>query len=382
MSTNPLTDLNSLRARTSSKWRRFAPDVLPMHVAEMDYNIAKNIKQLLLAKVEASDLGYTGPVPEVAEGFVTFAADRWGWQVDPKHIRLSTDVGVSAVEIFRAVGKPGDKVVINSPVYSSFFDWIPEVGLEVLDVPLSPAEDTWNLDLAELEVAFKSGAKFYLICHPHNPLGKLLTKTELVAIAELAKKYGVLVISDEIHAPLTYADQTFVPYLSVSDAARETGVCITAASKSFNLAGLKASIIVTASQVVVERLKKLPAALHWRSGLLGAFAMGEAFSNSTDWLDDVIELNRVSRDLLVELLAEQLPTVKYWVPESGYLAWLDVSALNIGENPAARILEEQKVAFVPGVDLGKQYGQYIRINFACHPDSLRRAVAALVSYKN
>lgn len=382
MSTNPLTDLNSLRARTSSKWRRFAPDVLPMHVAEMDYNIAENIKQLLLAKVEASDLGYTGPVPEVAEGFVKFAADRWGWQVDPKQIRLSTDVGVSAVEILRAVGKPGDKVVINSPVYSSFFDWIPEVGLEVLDVPFSPAEDTWNLDLAELEGAFKSGAKFYLICHPHNPLGKLLTKAELVAIAELAKKYGVLVISDEIHAPLTYADQTFVPYLSVSDAARETGVCITAASKSFNLAGLKASIIVTASQAVVERLKMLPAALHWRSGLLGAFAMGEAFSNSTDWLDDVIELNRVSRDLLGELLAEQLPTVKYWVPESGYLAWLDVSALNIGENPASRILEEQKVAFVPGVDLGKQYGQYIRINFACHPDSLRRAVAALAAYKN
>lgn len=380
MTKNPLTDLSSLKTRSSSKWRRFAPDVLPMHVAEMDYDIAENIKELLISKVANSDLGYTGPVPEVASGFVKFAAERWGWQVDSKQVRLSTDVGVSAVEILRAISKPGDKVVINSPVYSSFFEWIPEVGLEVLDVPLVPAEVQWQLDLVALEAAFKQGAVAYLICHPHNPLGKLFTREELVAIAELAKKYNVLVISDEIHGPLTYADQEFVPYLSVSEEAKETGVCITAASKSWNVAGLKASVIVTDSAKVVEKLKKLPAALHWRSGLLGAFAMGEAFSNSVAWLDAAIELNLKSRELLGELLAKHVPMVKYWVPESGYLAWLDVSALNIGENPALKIIEEQRVAFVPGVDLGKQYGQYVRINFACHPASLERAVLALAAY--
>lgn len=380
MSNSPLTKLEDLRKRSSSKWRRFAPDVLPMHVAEMDYDIDDNIKQLLISKVSASDLGYTGPVPEVAEGFVKFAADRWGWQVDPKQVRLSTDVGVSAVEILRAVGKPGDKVVINSPVYSSFFDWIAEVDFEVVDVPLVPGEPQWDLDLAGVEQAFKAGAKFFLICHPHNPLGKLFTEAELIAIAELAKQHDVLVISDEIHAPLTYADQSFVPYLKVSDAARETGVCITAASKSFNLAGLKASIIVTSSPAVVEKLKDLPAALHWRSGILGAFAMGEAFINGGDWLNDVIELNRSSRALLGELLAKHVPTVKYWIPESGYLAWLDVSALKLGEHPAAQIIEEQRVAFVPGTDLGKQYGRFIRINFACHPESLERAIMALAAY--
>jgi cystathionine beta-lyase len=351
-----------------------------MHVAEMDYDIAENIKELLLEKIRASDIGYTGPVPEVAQGFVKFASERWGWVVDPKQVRLSTDVGVSAVEILRAVAKSGDKVVINSPVYSSFFDWIPEVELEVLDVPLLAGESSWSLDTQKLEKAFAAGARIYLISHPHNPMGKLFTLDELNAIATLAKKYDVLVISDEIHAPLTYSDQKFIPYLSVSDDARETGVVITAASKSFNLAGLKASIIVTDSQAVQEKLKKLPAALHWRSGILGAFAMAEAFENSGEWLDEVVELNRKSRDLLKRLITEQLPGVKYWVPESGYLAWLDVSALNLGENPALKILTEQKVAFVPGADLGKQYDQYIRINFACHPDSLERAIKAIAAY--
>ena len=381
MPLNIVTPLSELKKRSSSKWRRFAPDVLPMHVAEMDYDIADTIKALLAEKIANSDLGYTGPVPEVAEGFVKFASQRWGWQVDTKQVRLSTDVGVSAVEILRALGKHGEKVVINSPVYSSFFEWIPEVGLEIHDVPLIPAEETWNLDLAPLEAAFKAGAKFYLICHPHNPIGKVFTEAELVAIADLAKRYGVVVISDEIHAPLTFNDVEFVPYLKVSDAAKETGVCITAASKSFNVAGLKASVIVTDSTLMHEKLKALPAALHWRSGLLGAFAMGEAFTNCGDWLDSAIGANLASRELLGELVAKHLPSVKYWVPESGFLAWLDVSSLNIGVNPAARIIEEQRVAFVPGRDLGKEYDQFVRINFACHPDSLERAIQALAAYK-
>ena len=380
MPLNIVTPLAELKKRSSSKWRRFAPDVLPMHVAEMDYDIADSIKELLAEKIDNSDLGYTGPVPEVAEGFVKFASQRWSWQVDAKQVRLSTDVGVSAVEILRALGKPGEKVVINSPVYSSFFEWIPEVGLEVHDVPLVPADTTWDLDLTALEAAFKSGAKFYLLCHPHNPIGKVFTKEELVAIADLAKKYGVVVISDEIHAPLTFNDVEFVPYLKVSDAAKETGVCITAASKSFNVAGLKASVIVTDSASMHEKLKPLPAALHWRSGLLGAFAMGEAFSNCGEWLDAAISANLASRELLGELVARHLPSVKYWVPEAGFLAWLDVSSLNIGVNPAARIIEEQRVAFVPGRDLGKQYDQYVRINFACHPESLEKAVMALAAY--
>lgn len=382
MTSKIVTPLPELKTRSSSKWRRFAPDVLPMHVAEMDYDIAENIKQLLLEKVSNSDLGYTGPMPEVSEGFVKFAEQLWNWKVDPKQVRLSTDVGVSAVELFRALGKKGDKVVINSPVYHSFFDWVAEVGMEILDVPLQRSETNWELDLVGLENAFKNGAQFYLICNPHNPLGKVFTEAELGSIAELAKKYQITVISDEIHAPLTFSREKFVPYLRVSEAAKETGVCITAASKSFNLAGLKASIIVTDSAIMHEKLSRLPAAMHWRSGLLGAFAMGEAFNNGQAWLDAAISANLESRQLLLGLLAEHLPGVKTWVPEAGYLAWLDVSALNLGENPAAKLLSEQKVAFVPGTDHGNQYVSFVRINFACHPNSLERAVKALAAYAN
>lgn len=375
-----LTPLDQLRLRHSSKWRRFAGDVLPMHVAEMDYEIADGIKRVLTEMIANSDLGYTGPVPEVAASFEKFALERWGWQVDPAQVRLATDVGVAAVEVLRTLGKAGDRVVINSPVYHSFYDWISEVHMAIEDVPLTAGDETWHLDFAALEAAFAGGAKFYMICSPQNPLGKIYTAEELDRIAQLAHKYNVTVIADEIHAPLTRPSKKFVPYLSVSPASAATGICITSASKSFNLAGLKSALIVSQDHGVNERLKALPPALHWRSALLGAFAQAEAFSNGGQWLDEANHEIEESNALLNSLLDEHLPTVKYWVPEAGYVAWLDVSSLEISPTPAATILAEQKVAFVPGDDHGPAYANYIRINFACHPESLERAVKAIAAY--
>ncbi|MDE2409747.1 MAG: aminotransferase class I/II-fold pyridoxal phosphate-dependent enzyme [Actinomycetales bacterium] len=376
-----LRPLDELHLRHSSKWRRFSPDVLPMHVAEMDYEIAPQIKGLLIDFVQRSDLGYLGPIPEVAEAFVGFATRHWNWTPDPKQIRIATDVSVGAVEVMRRLTTPGERVLINSPVYSAFYGWIREVGCEVADVPLVPDLETWRLDIPGIEAAFASGVKFYLFCSPHNPMGRVHDRTELEAIADLALKYGVTVISDEIHAPLTYADQVFTPWLAVSDAARETGIVVTAASKSFNLAGLKASIIITQSATMASRLSVVPPDLHWRSSLLGGFAMAEAFSNCDDWLAQAVAANRAGRDLLTRLMSELLPEVPYWVAQGGYLAWLDVSSLGLGENPANRILEEKRISLVPGVDHGPEYGQYVRINFATSLESIERTVAAIASYR-
>ena len=377
-----LRPLAELRQRHSSKWRRYAPDVLPMHVAEMDYEIAPQIKELIIDFVQRSDLGYLGPIPEVAEAFVGFAQRHWNWTPDPKQIRIATDVSVGTVEILRAITNPGDRVLINSPVYSSFYSWIKEVGCVATDVPLIADLETWRLDIAGIERAFQDGVKFYLLCSPQNPVGRVHELHELEAIAELAQRYGVLVIVDEIHAPLTYSEQPFVPYLAVSDAARETGVVVTAASKSFNLAGLKASIIVTQSATMASLIGQVPPDTHWRSGLLGGFAMATAFSDCDAWLAQAVDHNRANRDLLTRLVSEQLPGVPYWVPQGGYLAWLDLSSLNLGENPANRILEEKRISLVPGADHGSGYPQYVRINFACAAESVEQTVAAIASYRS
>ena len=344
-----------------------------MHVAEMDFEISTGIRETLTKMIVESDLGYLGPVAEVGEAFSKYAATKWHWQVDPQRVKLATDVGVAAVELFRVLVKPGHKIMLNSPVYTNFWHWIPEAQAEIVDVQLDRARG-WRLDLDAIDRAFASGVKVLLLCNPQNPTGTVHTREELTALAASARKHGAVVISDEIHAPLTYSEKTFVPFLDCGEDAREVGVCITSSSKSWNTAGLKAAIVVYASDAMAKVIAKLPEALHWRASLLGAFAMAESYDGSADWVDRAKEVLDENRHHLLAELAEKLPQVKIQLPEATYLAWLDVSALNLGEHPAAKILEAAKVALEPGSNYGPQYGQFVRFNFASSKENITAAI--------
>lgn len=368
----PPNIFTNLYQKTSSKWRKYPRDVLPMHVAEMDFDVAPQIRAEIVNRANRSDLGYLGPIPELGEAMQRFATNRWGWQLDPKLVFPVVDVGVAAVEIFRVLAKPGDKVLINSPVYTNFFTWIDEAKLVMVDVPLIKSTANWTLDLAGIESAFQSGIKLYLICNPQNPVGRVHSKSELEAISQLAERYGVFVISDEIHAPLTYLDQTFTPYLSLPNT--ETGYVITSASKSWNIAGLKAAVIVAGSKAAAAAISTMPPAVHWRSSIIGAFAMVTAFNAAVDWLDEtLIDLDR-NRNLLKTLLADHLPAVEYQIPESSYLAWLNLAAYGENDSWHNQFIAQGKVAIVPGQDFGKQYKDYVRLNFATYPEVLAEGI--------
>ena len=197
-------------------------------------------------------------------------------------------------------------------------------------------------------------------------------------MAELAKKYGVTIFSDEIHAPLTYNASEFVPFLAVSETAREVGICVTAASKSWNLAGLKCATIVTAHPKQFERAKSMPMAVHYRASLFGAIASATAYE-CADWLDSALETMDSNRKFLAKLLSEKLPTVGYRIPDCSYLAWLDLSALNLGENPAEVLLASGKVALNSGITFGPESGQFVRLNFATSEEIIEEAVKRIVS---
>ena len=358
--------------RSSSKWRRFPADVLPMHVAEMDFDVALPIREKLQEMVSKSDLGYLGPMPEVGPAFEEFALNRWGWQIDPNQIKMATDVGVAAVEILRSVTEPGDRVLINTPVYSSFFGWISEVGCEIADAPLALEGGRWQLDLAAIEQQMRDGVRVYMLCSPQNPVGTVHTAKELAEVARLAREYGVLVISDEIHAPLSWVP--FTPYLMVSEDAEQTGVTITSSSKAWNTAGLKAGFAITQSDAVRLRLKKLPEAMQWRSSILGAFSMVAAYSQSVDWLEDTVSTLQDNLAHLHHEVATQLPKAKLFEMEATYLAWIDLSDYRV-ENPQQVILDEGKVSVVPGRDHGgDKYQGYIRFNFATSKPRITEAV--------
>jgi cystathionine beta-lyase len=213
-----------------------------------------------------------------------------------------------------------------------------------------------------------------LLCNPQNPVGTVHTRAELTAIAASARKHGAIVVTDEIHAPLTFSENEFVPFLTCGEDAQKVGICITSSSKSWNTAGLKAAIVITNSDEMMHLVAKLPEAMHWRASLLGAFAMVESFDKSAGWIDGMVEALDENRHHLLAELAAKLPLVKTHLPGATYLAWLDVSAMNLGDQPAAKILEKAKVALNPGTDFGAAYGQFVRFNFATSKENITAAI--------
>jgi cystathionine beta-lyase len=253
--------------------------------------------------------------------------------------------------------------VVNSPVYPPFYRVIGEVERQVEDVPLLRAEDgSWSFDLAGLERAFAGGAAAYLLCSPHNPLGKVFTPAELGTIAELAKRYGVLVVADEIHAPLTMPGATFTPYLTLSDPLDGDGVALWSASKAWNLPGLKCAVAIAGTDRMRKQLSAMPPELPWRAGNLGVVASIAAFEGGGPWLRALLDYLDGNRRLLTRLVARDLPGVRYVEPHAGYLAWLDCAALELGPDPVGIFLERGRVALTRGRDFGPQSAAFVRVN--------------------
>jgi cysteine-S-conjugate beta-lyase len=378
---SPLEDLSlaDLRRRTSAKWRTYPPDVLPLPVAEMDFPLAAPIAERLHDAVARSDCGYAGSGAELAEALASFAARRWGWHLDPAQVTLAPEVGVGVVEVLRLLLGSGDPVVINPPVYDSFFPWLAEVGCRLVEAPMARSGDGWELDLDALEAAFRAGARVHLLCSPHNPTGTVHPRGTLEAVAALAARHGVTVLSDEIHAPLVLPGRTHHPFLSVSEEARRHGMVFTSASKAWNLAGLKCAAIVTASPAARRLLERLPEELPWRVGQLGVLAGVAAFAEGEPWLDEVIGILDHHRRYLADLLAGAIPAIGYRPPDASYLAWLDCRACELGEDPSGHFLAHGRVALSPGPSFGRPGAGFARLNFATSREIVAEAVERMAA---
>lgn len=376
--------LDALRTRTSAKWRLYPDDVLPLPVAEMDYPLAEPIAAALHAAIRRSDTGYIAGSRPVAEAFQGFAAARLGWTVDPARVTCTADVSMGIVEVLRQVTAPGDGVVITPPIYPPFFDLVTEASGRVVEVPmLGGIDEGWALDLDGIDAAFAAGARAMVLCNPHNPIGLVPNTAQLAALAEIAARHNATIVADEVHGPLVQPGVAYTPFLTVSDAAREHGVTVTAATKAFNIAGLKAALIVTASERGDRVRAALPYEVEWRMSQFGSIASIAAFREGGPWLDGVLASLDDNRRLLAELLADELPGVRYRMPDATYLAWLDLSALGWGDDPAAFALEHARVALGIGPTFGASVGAgHARLNFACTPEVLSEAITRLADARD
>jgi cystathionine beta-lyase len=366
--------LAELRHRRSVKWQQFPADVLPLFVAEMDYGLAPPVTEALLEAVRRADTGYPRSGPELGQAYAGFAGRHWGWEVDPTQVTAVTDVGVGAVELLRLLARPGDVIAFSPPVYPPFFDWVPETGNRILEVPLAHDDAGYRLDLAAIEAAFATHPAAYVLCNPHNPVGRVHTADELAALVRLAALYRVPLISDEIHAPLVLPSATYTPLLAVPGAA-EVAVSVVSASKAFNLAGLKCAAVVTGSRRMAQTVERFRFDTDDRVGHFGVLASVAAFTDGDDWLAALLTTLDARRAQLGDLLRAHLPAVRWVPPEATYLAWLDCSAL--AAEPRDLFLDQARVALEPGTRFGAAGAGHVRLNFATSPEILTEAVTRM-----
>ncbi|WP_217237901.1 MalY/PatB family protein [Streptomyces sp. AC555_RSS877] len=378
---NPLRalTLDRLRCRTSTKWRTYPDDVLPLWVAEMDVPLAEPVVRAVTDALELGDTGYPAGTA-YAEALASFADERWGWGgLAVERTAIVPDVMLGVVEMIRLVTGPGDPVVVNPPVYPPFFQFVGHMDRQVVEAPLGP---DGRLDLGVLRDTFRRAVSgghraAYLLCSPHNPTGAVHTAAELAEVAALAARYGVRVVADEIHAPVV-AGARFVPYLSVPGG--EGGLSLMSASKGWNLAGLKAGLAVAGPAAAAD-LARLPEEVGHGPSHVGVIAHTAALREGTAWLDALLAGLDDNRRLLTGLLAERLPAIAHRPGEATYLAWLDCRALDLGDDPADVFLRRGRVALSSGLPIGTGGAGRVRLNLATSPEiieeGVRRMAAAL-----
>ena len=364
----PLAELHS---RRSEKWDGYDPDVVVATIAEMDFCLDPSIAAALHSAIDRHDLGYAHErIPALAEAFAGFAARRLNWCVDPAQVRLMPDVMLGILELSRLLAGRGGSVALATPAYPPFLTELPAVGLTVRQLALLP---DGAVDLDALTVELDRGTRVVVLANPHNPTGRVSPRVELAQIAEMCAERCAFVIADEIHGPLVLPGADYTPWLEVSDAARDCGVALTSASKAFNLAGLKAALLVTGSagtRAAVSRL--LPLGEH--AGLLGVIAGEVAFTSGDTWLDGVLAQLDANRALLQRLLPLELPAVVWTPPQATYMAWLDCRGLQLGDDPAATMLRRGRVALSSGLQYGDAGAGHVRLNFGTSAELVAEVV--------
>lgn len=364
-----------LRRRGTAKWATFDADVLPAFVAEMDFRTAPAVQEALAGAVEREVYGYA---PSGATRGAAAALQEWlraqaGWEVSVDRVHVLPDV-LKGMELALAAFSPtGTPVIVPTPSYPPFFEVVRASGREVIEVPTLVTDGRHELDLDAIDRALAAGARTIILCNPHNPLGRAFARDELAALAEIVERHGARVIADEVHAPLTYSDATWIPYATVSGAAAAHSAGLMSGSKGWNIPGLKCAQLVLNTDADEEAWSRLSRLLTHGASIVGILANEAAYRRGGEWLRRTVAYLEGNRSLLLELLQRHLPDVVPSRPEGTYLAWLDCGRLGL-ESPQAFFLEKARVALNDGGGFGEVGQRCVRFNFATSRSRLEEIV--------
>lgn len=380
------TDIHNRRETRSVKWDMLkdvfqSEEVLPMWVADMDFQTPQPVIDVLVDRAKHGIFGYTILDNNVKSAITNWLERRHDWSIQTDWLSFSPGVVASLHMAIQAFTEPGDKVLIQTPVYTPFYNVIKKHDREIVKNPLVKQDNHYKIDFNDLEEKLKSGVKAFVLCSPHNPVGRVWQKSELEKMAELCLTYNVLLISDEIHGDLTFPGNKHIPIATLSEEINQQTVTFMSPSKTFNLAGLQASYIVTANEkkrtILTEQLESQG---HHMLNTMGNIAMEAAYQHGDEWLDELRNVLQSHRDYVENSFKQHANKLQVIQSEGTYLLWIDCSGLGLDAKALKSFMIEQAgVGLNAGIEYGEEGSQFMRMNIACPRATLEEGVSRIIN---
>ncbi|AOT70945.1 MalY/PatB family protein [Geosporobacter ferrireducens] len=372
----PVDRSNNLAAKFDERKNKFGrEDVIPLWIADMDFMVAQPIMDAIQQRASQGIFGYTSRPVSYFESVCDWQKRRNHWEIDRDLIGFNLGVVPALCTAVREFSEEKDKILFLTPVYSEFFDTVEKWGRIALTSALKEENQHYTVDFQDFEEKLKQGPKMFILCSPHNPVGRVWSREELVKMGELCLKYNVMVISDEIHSDLMLWGKKHIPFASISEAfARNTITCISA-TKTFNLAGLQASTTIFPNAEVKAKFEGFWQRLDiTRNNCFSVVAVEAAYRYGEDWLEQLLRYVEQNILYVKEFCDENIPQIKTYFPESTYLMWLDCRALNLGGDALVNFMvNEANLGLGDGRAFGTDAG-FMRMNVACPKATLEKAM--------
>jgi cystathionine beta-lyase len=362
------------RESDSTKWRRYGDGVLPLWVADMDFASPRPVIEALHRRVDHGIFGYGDPPEALRAAICERLARLYGWKVSPTELMFLPGLVCGLNLVSRAVGQPGDGILIQTPVYPPFLT-APINGGRVLEtVTLSRRNGRYEVDFDAMEQAITSRTRLFLLCNPHNPVGRVYERWELERMAEICLRHDLVICSDEIHCDLVYDGRRHIPIASLAPEIAERCITLLSPSKTFNLPGLGCAVAVTQNPALMRQLHAAAAGIVPPVNVLGYVAALAAYQEGQPWLDALLAYLAANRDYLADYVRRHLPRITMTKPEGTYLAWLDCRLCDLPDTPYRFFLNEAKVALNDGAAFGPGGEGFVRLNFGCPRTTLAQAL--------
>lgn len=379
------------RKKTNSlKWDNMkavfrSEDLLPMWVADMDFKAPDAVNQALKERAEHGIYGYTIIDDQIKATVQNWVKQKHQWSIAPQSLLFSPGVITSIHTAIQTFTEPGDRIVIQTPVYTPFFQLIKGNKRELVENPLVEQNGKYEIDFTDLEAKFKSGIQAFLFCSPHNPTGRVWTKDELEKLGRLCLQYNVLIIADEIHADLVFQAYEHIPIASLSEDIAEQTITCMSPTKTFNLAGLQASYMVIPNPRMLAKMQQQLGLQGFNMlNTFGVIAMDAAYTHGMPWLKELMGIFADHKQYAATTLTEKTNgKIKAIDSEATYLLWLDCHALGLDDRSLQQfMIEKAKVGLNAGSSYGEQGKNFMRLNFACPKETLEEGVHRIVQAVN